>query len=291
MKVIGYKLLLIPLIINLMFASVSAAELEDKIEANKPLISIVVDDLGDNSIIARQLAQLPVPLTMAILPKTPHAYTIANLANENGHEVIMHQPMEAFSRPDLLGPGAIFSDMEEQEVLDTIIENAETIPHLVGLNNHMGSLLTQDIKKMNQVMQTVKARNWYFLDSKTNKESQAESIASKWGVPAVGRDIFLDHHTQSEKIELEKILLRRLEQAKNIAHQYGKVVVICHPYPETFSFLAKKLPELKSNFNFVKISELIDNKKVSFKNIAKITKEKVNNSPTIQQNSTSILSQ
>ncbi|MCF6193805.1 MAG: divergent polysaccharide deacetylase family protein, partial [Kangiellaceae bacterium] len=55
-------------------------------------ISIVIDDLGDNSIVARKLLTLPGTMTVAILPRTPHAKLISKLATEHGHDIIMHLP-------------------------------------------------------------------------------------------------------------------------------------------------------------------------------------------------------
>ncbi|MCW8876867.1 MAG: divergent polysaccharide deacetylase family protein [Kangiellaceae bacterium] len=223
----------------------------------KPKISIVVDDLGDNSIIAKQITELPVNLTMAILPKTPHAQKISNWAHQNGHEVIMHLPMEASSRPDLLGPGAIFSDMSQDQITDIILENARSIPHLVGINNHMGSLLTKDVEKMTWVMSLAKSQNWYFLDSKTSEESIAQDIALKNGLPNLGRDIFLDHHSESQKGELPKIIKLRMNRALSIAQREGHVVVICHPYAETLAFFEKHLAALEEQYEFVRASDLL----------------------------------
>lgn len=245
------------------FSSLSAVQANDinpiyaAEDQNKPKVSIVIDDLGDNSIIAKKLAELPVNLTMAILPKTPHAQRISNWAHQNGHEVIMHLPMEASSRPDLLGPGAIFSNMDQNQITDIILENARSIPHLVGINNHMGSLLTRDVEKMTWVMSLAKTQNWYFLDSKTSENSVAEDIALENGLPSLGRDIFLDHHLESQKSELPQIIEMRMKRALNIARQEGHVVVICHPYDETLEFFQKHLTTLEEKYDFVKASDLL----------------------------------
>ena len=223
-----------------------------------PKVSIVVDDLGDNSIIARKLSELPVPLTMAILPQTPHSKKIANLANQKGHEVIMHLPMEAFTRPDLLGPGAILADMADEKIYDIMDTNIKSIPHLVGFNNHMGSLLTENTEKMKSLMAFAKKQDWYFLDSKTSEESVAQNVAMGKGLQTVGRDIFLDHHTPNTKANLNQILEKQFSRALKIASKKGSVVIICHPYPETFAFLENQLTSQKDKFHFVKLSELVN---------------------------------
>ena len=242
--------------------------------SEKPKISIVVDDLGDNSIIAQKMVALPATLTMAILPFTPHARKISELANQRGHEVIMHLPMEAQSRPDLLGPGALFSDMAAREFKETFLANAGSIPNLVGFNNHMGSLLTQDLEKMAWLMSLAKQKNWYFLDSKTSDASIAETVAEALGLPTISRDIFLDHHTDERGEELTNILKERLESAKRIAQFRGKVVIICHPYPETLAFLQQVLPDLATDFEFTSVSSLLSNQKfIEFSNMQLISRE------------------
>jgi uncharacterized protein len=227
-------------------------------ETIKPKVSIVIDDLGDNSIIARKMLSLPGRMTAAILPHTPHAERIAKIASDNGHDVIMHLPMEAFSRPDLLGPGALMSNMDKQTFLSQFNNNIASIPNLIGFNNHMGSLLTEDKEKMQWLMEQAKTNDFYFLDSKTSQSSIAEEIANLNGIPSFSRDIFLDH--QSDKVNLEGQFLR----LKRIAQKTGKVVVICHPYPETLAFLENNIAELSNNFSLVSLSDLLKPTTISF---------------------------
>ena len=222
---------------------------------NKPRISIVMDDLGDNSIVARQIAALPATLTLAILPHTPHAQKLSRIGRELGHEIIMHMPMEAGSRPDLLGPGALFADMPQPQFLQTFLQSAASVPNLVGFNNHMGSLLTTNPEKMQWLMAVARQKQWYFLDSKTSQDSVAQEIAETAGLPTIGRDVFLDHHQESA--QLEQILKKQLKLAKRIASKRGHVVVICHPYPQTLAFLAEEIPKLNKEFALVKLSELL----------------------------------
>ena len=140
-------------------------------------------------------------MTAAILPQTPHAKKISLFASEKGHEVIMHLPMAAFSRPDLLGPGALFSDMDKSTFLSQFEANVASIPNLIGFNNNMGSLLTEDKEKMQWLMSLAKVNAFYFLDSKTSEGSVAQMVATEYGIPSIGRDIFLDHKGDGVTIE------------------------------------------------------------------------------------------
>jgi uncharacterized protein len=249
------------LLLSLFFAvfGVSGKNLETKPTGEKQRlkISIVIDDLGDNSVIARQMLSVSEQMTAAILPHTPHAKLIAEFATANGHEVIMHLPMEALSRPDLLGPGALLASMGKPDLQKTVMSSASSVPFMVGFNNHMGSLLTQDEEKMTWVMESAKQMGWYFLDSKTSESSVAQDIAGQLGIPAIGRDIFLDHHNGQEQLNLTNLISQRFEQAKKIARLRGHVVIICHPYPETLMFLQQHLPTLDSEYQMVSLSHLL----------------------------------
>lgn len=220
----------------------------------KSKIAIVIDDLGDNSIIAKKMLALPSRLTVAILPKTPHANFISRLASDYGHEIIMHLPMEAFSRPDLLGPEALLSTMDHTTFSDTFNQNFLSIPNVIGFNNHMGSLLTEDREKMKWLMRIAKSKSVFFLDSKTSHSSIAENIAKEYGVPSISRDIFLDHKDKNNSRYVQ------LEKTKAIAKKIGKAVLICHPYPETLSFLKTNIALLDEEFELVGLSELLEEK-------------------------------
>lgn len=237
-------------------SKLTAAENSQQITKSKPKISIVIDDLGDNSIIAKKMLSLPAKMTAAILPQTPHAKIISQFADNNGHDVIMHLPMEAFSRPDLLGPGALMSDMDKDTLLSQFAENVSSIPNLIGFNNHMGSLLTEDREKMSWLMEHAKSNSFFFLDSKTSEGSVAEDMANEAGIPTIGRDIFLDH--QSNQVTMQG----QFNRLKRIAKRSGQVVVICHPYPETLTFLKDNIEDLKQEFSLVGLSELLEKKEI-----------------------------
>ena len=130
------------------------------------------------------------------------------------------------------------------------------MPGLVGFNNHMGSLLTQNTEKMTLLMKLAKKNNWYFLDSKTSQSSVAQTMAEQINLPTIGRDIFLDHH--DEKSELPDILHAQFEKVKRIARKRGHVVAICHPYKETYQFLLDNLSEIQQEFELVKLSDLME---------------------------------
>ena len=201
------------------------------------LISIVIDDLGYNLSQGSQAIALPGALSFAILPHTPNAITLAELAHQNGKEVILHAPMENHSaRP--LGPGGLISSLDKQTLIATLLHDLNSVPHIRGLNNHMGSRLTEMQQPMGWIMEQLHARNLFFIDSKTSAESIAEQTAHQYRVPAMARDIFLDHEQTTE------FLHQQFKKLITIAKQRGHALAIGHPYPVTIEYLRMAIPRL-----------------------------------------------
>ncbi|MCO7225176.1 divergent polysaccharide deacetylase family protein [Pleionea sp. CnH1-48] len=227
-----------------------AFELGEPVPLKKSRLIIIMDDLGDNYRLGRRIINLPVPLNIAFLPNTPFARKLANMANERGHDVMLHLPMEATTRHDLLGQDALKSSHSYQEAMTIFEENLASVPHVRGFNNHMGSHLTKQSEPMKWLMEEARQRDLYFVDSRTVAGSVAFSIALHNGVPAIARDVFLD------PVSAKKSTIRaQLKKAMNIAQNKGVAVIIGHPYPETLEVLEQELPNVLRHFDVVKLSD------------------------------------
>ncbi|WP_330997806.1 divergent polysaccharide deacetylase family protein [Psychrosphaera haliotis] len=214
-------------------------------------VAIVIDDIGYKKS-DRQLLNLNAALTFAVLPHTPLGAEYAKLAAQNKRDVIIHLPMQARQHNRLLGPGALLTDMTKQQYQQTLISALEDIPYAVGVNNHMGSLLTQMEQPMAWTMELLRQHNMFFLDSKTTKHSKIESVASEWGVNALHRNIFLDHHRDKKQIR------KQFKRLINIAKNYGMAIGIGHPYGETYEVLQEQIGELEAaGIELVPLSSLL----------------------------------
>jgi polysaccharide deacetylase 2 family uncharacterized protein YibQ len=202
-------------------------------------IAIVIDDLGYRSTDKHALL-LPGAITYSILPHTPYGKTIAIKANGNHKEVLLHIPMEA-ENGKKLGPGALTSKMNRSEVYDSLNASLAEVPFAIGINNHMGSHLTQLAKPMSWTMGFLKQHHLLFLDSKTSPYSKASTIAQEMGVPVKGRHIFLDNQLTEQYINKQFQLLIKHAQTQHFA------IAIAHPHPETIQALLRLIPTLKKN--------------------------------------------
>lgn len=198
---------------------------------------IIIDDIGNNYQLGNAMVELKGPLTLAFLPHTPYAKKLANKAYLQQKEIILHAPMENTVKA-ALGPGALTQALTETELKQSLKKSIASIPHVQGMNNHMGSALTQNKKAMTWVMETLQTEQLYFVDSLTSPNSVAYQQAIKHQLPALRRHIFLDNDKSLEA------LTRQWNKALRIAHNTGRAILIGHPYTESHAFLAKQLPKL-----------------------------------------------
>jgi polysaccharide deacetylase 2 family uncharacterized protein YibQ len=215
-------------------------------------VAIIIDDIGYRKSDVQSL-YLPGNISYAVLPHTPYGKMLALQAKAKNNDVILHIPMEA-SNGKKLGPGALTSEMNEDKIRYTLKNAFAEVPFALGINNHMGSKLTQLYDPMAWTMQFLKERNLIFVDSMTTHKSQAESVAKRFGVPSLHRHIFLDNELTHEYIS------KQFMQLIKDAQTYNSVVAIAHPHPQTVDSLVKLLPLLAQyNIELVPISSLLPN--------------------------------
>ncbi|NNF17203.1 MAG: divergent polysaccharide deacetylase family protein [Gammaproteobacteria bacterium] len=204
------------------------------------VVAIIIDDLGNHGLDSARIAALPGPVACAVLPHTPHGRAVAEQAHALGKEVLLHLPLEALSNNSLLGDGAIKLDDSASTVARVLHENLQSIPHVVGINNHMGSLLTRHPGHMGWLMQALQdTGHLFFVDSVTTRHSVAFEVAREYSLPAVKRDIFLDRQRNPDYVlqQFEKLVARALDK--------GYATAIGHPFPETLEMLEAQLPRLR----------------------------------------------
>jgi len=203
-----------------------------------PRIAIIIDDLGDRMVEGQRAIALPGPLAMAFLPHTPNARVLAAAAVADGKEVMLHLPLQAVTGNDL-GPGAITLDTTEAQFRRVFRENLDSVPGVVGVNSHMGSLLTRHPGHMTWLMDALlEAGGLFFVDSYTTSESVALQMAGEAGVPALKRDVFLDTDPDPAAIRFQ------FERLVRLAKERGTAVGIGHPYPTTLEVLEELLQHL-----------------------------------------------
>ncbi|MDY7034195.1 MAG: divergent polysaccharide deacetylase family protein [Thermodesulfobacteriota bacterium] len=217
-------------------------------------VAIIIDDLGYNIDQAEKILQIDAPLTISIFPLGTYSKFIAEKAHSLGKEVMLHLPMEPYRYPEKNpGNGGLLLSMSNEELLEKLDENIESVPFIKGVNNHMGSRFTEDREKMRIVLMELKRRNLFFVDSRTTNNSAGYSLAKDMGLNVAGRNIFLDN---VEDVELISVQLNKLA---NVSFRNGSAVGIGHPHPTTIEALTQMIPKLKAQgIEVVPISQLVD---------------------------------
>jgi len=219
--------------------------------ANTAQVAIVIDDMGYRYTDKHALT-LPGNITYAILPHTTYGKKLALRAQTQKDDVLIHVPMEA-NNGKRLGPGALTSTMNEQEIQQSLTNSFAEIPFAIGINNHMGSYLTKLNEPMIWTMNFLKAHNLFFLDSMTSAESKALEVARNVGVPVRARHIFLDNQLTDDYID------QQFTQLINYAQKNQTAIAIAHPHPETIKMLKKLIPTLKQyGIELVPLSNLYE---------------------------------
>ncbi len=217
-----------------------------------PKIAIIIDDMGHHEKLGDQLLDLDVNLTFSFLPYAPFTKVQVEKAHAKNREILIHLPMEAQDKTWDPGPNALYlADSPEKQRL-AIEMNLAAVPYALGVNNHMGSRYTEDREAMRLVLEELKKRNLFFIDSFTTAQSVAMEEARKLGIKTARRHVFLDNiHTQEN-------ICRQLEKLITLAKQQGWAIGIGHPNKETLLALTKCHQNLFKQVQIVAVQELLD---------------------------------
>jgi polysaccharide deacetylase 2 family uncharacterized protein YibQ len=203
----------------------------------RPVIAVVIDDLGVVREGTERAVALPGPLTLAWFPFAPRLAEQVRAATARGHETLLHMPMQSFSNSTAqTGPDPLRIDLDADVNLARLRAAIAAVPDAVGLNNHMGSVATRDAALMTLVAGETRRQGMLFLDSVVIPHSQGLPCALEAGVPAAGNDIFLDPIHSSVSVQ------EQLERVEHIARHRGYAITIGHPHPRTLEGLAAWLP-------------------------------------------------
>lgn len=218
-----------------------------------PVVGIIIDDLGNRGALDRRAVALPGPVAMSVLPHTPHARHVAERARRAGKEILVHLPMQSEEARDI-PPATIALHDTQRQLEDHLGRALESVPHAVGVNNHMGSLITRHPGHMTWLMSALsKHPRLFFVDSRTTKFTVAARMADEHGVPALSRDVFLDDDPSREAVE------RAFDRLVETARRRGRAVAIGHPHPTTLAVLEERLPRLAElGITLVPLSEMLD---------------------------------
>ena len=217
------------------------------------LASIIIDDIGNSYEHGQTIINFPAAITLAILPQTQFATRLATQAHHNNKEVMLHLPLQSVEHHKPT-PGTLKLHMTQRQFTQQLKENLASVPYIRGINNHMGSLLTQHPGHMDWLMSEISSLDdVYFIDSRTSSKSVVTEAAINHQVPNLVRDVFLDPDFKPETIR------KQFDRFIKITKKKGYAIAIAHPHPKTLKFLQANLEKLTENgIELVPVSKLLE---------------------------------
>jgi len=217
-----------------------------------PKVAFIIDDLGYETEVAKKIMELEFPIALSILPFLQYSEFIAEEGKKNNKEIMLHLPMEpsnSFVNP---GPGAIKFYMSEEEIRLAVRECILDFPYAIGVNNHMGSKITEDREIMEIILEEIREFNLFFIDSMTSKNSIAYEVAQEMGIKTAVRSVFLDNKNDMEYIKGQML------EVQETALREGEAIAIGHSRINTYYVLKRVIPELiRAGIEIVPVSELV----------------------------------
>lgn len=218
---------------------------------DRPLVAIIIDDMGYRQDTGQALLALDLPLSFSFLPFTPFSEELQKKAHELGRDIILHLPLEPVNPKWNPGPGALTTAMDQETMQAIFREDLQAVPKAIGVSNHMGSRFTANPQAMRILLPLVQKHNLFFIDSVTSSQSVAYDLARSMGIKAQRRTVFLDNNQDIDKI------MAQLDLLVQMAGKHGQAVGIGHPYPATVEALRRYQTQLRASTEMVGISRLV----------------------------------
>ncbi|MEK3903790.1 divergent polysaccharide deacetylase family protein [Paenibacillus sp. FSL R7-0179] len=218
-------------------------------------VAVIIDDFGNSMRGTEEMFNLPVKITVAVMPFLRSSEQDARRAHELGFDVLVHLPMEPRQgKPEWLGPGAVLTSMNDAEVRGRVEAALDNVPYAIGINNHMGSKVTGDERVMGIVLAVCKERGLFFVDSHTNYRSVAGRMARELGMPPVENHIFLDDVHSASHVAKQMKLVQERALSQKFCVTIGHVGI---QGKETAAGIRSGIAGMKDKVQFVGISDLV----------------------------------
>ncbi|BAT71691.1 conserved hypothetical protein [Thermosulfidibacter takaii ABI70S6] len=225
----------------------------------KAVVAVIIDDIGYTKEDAKRFATIDYPITLSIIPFTPFDTYSAKLAHKYNKAVMVHLPMEPNHSSEIIEKlekrtkGMLLTSMKEKTIELLLEKETGRIPFAVAANNHMGSKFTSNEYKMEVVLNFLKHKGLFFVDSRTSRHSAVCKAAKSVGVAVLKRDVFLDNSKSLNYI------LKQLDQLAHIALRKGYAIAIGHPHLTTYKALLVGLPKLeKMGIKVIPVNEIYE---------------------------------
>ncbi|MCW8822278.1 MAG: divergent polysaccharide deacetylase family protein [Sulfurovum sp.] len=196
----------------------------------KPKLAIIIDDVSTRNQL-NKIEDTGIKMTPSIFPPSKLSMTSHTLATGLKHYMI-HLPMESGSAQFNTQYKTLITTFSDEEIEARVKELRKLFPTARYINNHTGSVFTDDYHAMETLYTALRKEGFMFVDSRTIGSTKVPQIAEEFGDAYVARDIFIDNEHNVPYIH------RQLQKAVNMAKKKGYAIAIGHPHKMTMKALS-----------------------------------------------------
>lgn len=200
-----------------------------------PRIAILVGGLGLSATSTNEaIAKLPGEVTLAFAPYGGGLQAQVNKARSDGHEVMLHMPMEPFDFPaNDPGPQTLLSALPADQNLDRLQWAMTRFSGFTGLTNYMGAKFATSDEGLKGLFTELKRRGLTYVEDGAAARSRASDVARQTGIGFARGAITLDAVPTQQRID------EALSALENEAEHKGSALGIASALPISIERLAR----------------------------------------------------
>ncbi|GIT99139.1 divergent polysaccharide deacetylase family protein [Sulfurovum sp. TSL1] len=196
----------------------------------KPKLVIIIDDVSTSSQL-KDIQATGIKITPSIFPPSQRSGASHRLARGLEHYMI-HLPMESGTAQFNRQAKTLMTNFDQEEIEARVKELRILFPTARYINNHTGSVFTDNYVEMRTLYRALRKEGFVFVDSRTIASTKVPMIAEEFGDTYVARDTFIDNEQTVPYIH------RQLQKAVKKAKKRGYAIAIGHPHPMTMKALS-----------------------------------------------------
>jgi uncharacterized protein len=167
-------------------------------------------------------------------------------------EILCHLPLEGRSGADP-GPGAVLEEHSARRLARRVREAIDAVPGAVGLNNHMGSIVTADREAMAALLDVVAERGCSSSTRAPRPRRRLRNGAPRRRADGTARGL------SRQRTRTGRRCAPQFERLLAVARERGAAIAIGHPHAVTLDALDELVPRaVADGYEFVPVSYLLE---------------------------------
>ncbi|MBI3786276.1 MAG: divergent polysaccharide deacetylase family protein [Deltaproteobacteria bacterium] len=217
-----------------------------------PRVAIIIDGLGDDLLLARDLAALPAPLTFAVKPLRPFSTAVAERAHLAGREVLVSLAFDSeASKPEPTFHTG-YQDPVQDALIQRLDQSLDAVPQAHGASAGMTARFAQDRESVRHVLEHLKQKNIFLIDTAAESPSAACTEAQPVHEPCASDTTRLDDSADTLALRKQLVMVRER------ALQRGDIIVSVRARQDVLEALRAELADFASQqVDIVPVSETL----------------------------------